>query len=303
MLELMLVIITISAPNLELIEESYSESLNYEVVERGQVTDELASVWNAPRMAGRDVLLMQPESKANFYLRFVQVDAVDGYGAMKTFGWNATEILVQDPDELAKQLRANNSAFKIVGEPRTLSATSDIRAMQVIGPADEVVYLTRIPESSDNKSVNAMASATTWVDRPFIVILGGPDINAIRSFYQDNFGLTIAEPGRSRMTVLNKAHGFDIETTHPLTMARISEEFAIEIDGYPAEATTRAQRFGELPPSMSMVGFEVDSLHGLEKHMVAPARTISSAPYNGRTIAVLRGPAGELIEVIESQKD
>ncbi len=303
MLELMLVIITVSAPNLELIEEAYSKSLNYEVVDRGQVAEDIATVWNAPRMAGRDFLLMQPESKADYYLRFVQVDAVDGYGAMKTFGWNATEILVQDPDTLAQQLRETDSLFKIVGEPRPLSATSDIRAMQVVGPADEVVYLTRIPKSSADKSVAAMATATTWVDRPFIVILGGPDINAIRSFYQDNFGLKIGEPGMARMTVLNKAHGFDIETTHPITMARISPEFAIEIDGYPAEATTRAQRFGELPPSMSMVGFEVDSFDGLEQHMVAPAQAISSLPYNGRTTAVLRGPAGELIEVIKSRQD
>ncbi len=300
MLQLMLVIITISSPDLDLMEQSYAHSLNYEVVERGKIAEELAAVWNAPRMAGRDFLLMQPESKADFYLRFVQVDAVDGYGPMKTFGWNATEILVEDPDALARQLRDTNSRFKIIGEPRPLSATSKIRAMQVVGPADEVVYLTRIPPHSPGDPGPAMASATTWVDRPFIVILGGPDIHAIRSFYSENFGLQIGEPGTARMTVLNKAHGYDIETVHPITMARISNEFAIEIDGYPAAATTRPQRYGELPPSMSMVGFEVDSFEGLEAHMVAPAQAISALPYNGKTSVVLRGPAGELIELIKS---
>jgi len=303
MFQLMLVIITISAPNLDLVEESYSKTLNYKVVDRGQLADDLATVWNAPKMAGRDFLLLQPESKADYYLRFVQVDSVEGYGPMKTFGWNATEILVKDPDKLAQQMRENNSLFKIVGEPRPLSATSDIRAMQAVGPADEVVYLTRIPPHAPGDSGPAMASASTWVDRPFIVILGGPDINAISSFYRDNFGFQVNEPGMARMTVLNKAHGYDIETTHPITMARISEEFAIEIDGYPEAATTRPQRFGELPPSMSMVGFEVDSFDGLEKLMVAPAQSISAQPYNGRTTAVLRGAAGELIEIIKPRGD
>jgi hypothetical protein len=303
MLQLMIVIITMSAPNLDLIEQAYSGPLNYSVVDRGQVPEDLATVWDAPRMAGRDYLLMQPESKAPFYLRFVQVDAVDGYGPMKTFGWNATEILVQDPDGLAQKLREKDSLFQIVGEPRPLSATSNIRAMQVVGPAKEVLYLTRIPPHSPGDSGPAMASATTYVDRPFIVILGGPDINAIRSFYHDKFGFEVSEPGSARMTVLNKAHGYDIETVHPIAMARISKEFAIEIDGYPDAATTRPHRFGELPPSMSIVGFEVATYDGLESSMLAPAHAISVAPYEGREVAVLRGAAGERIELIKTRQD
>jgi hypothetical protein len=302
MLEL-LAIITIGAPNLDLMEQAYATSLHYEVVERGQVADELATVWNTPRMAGRDYILMQPESKAPYYLRFIQVDSVDGYGAMKTFGWNATEILVQDPDGLAKQFRENDSLFKIIGEPRPLSATSDIRAMQVVGPADEVVYLTRFPARSPDGSSLGGSTAKTYVDRPFIVILGGPDIQAMLTFYSETFGFSVSEPSKSRMTVLNKAFGYDIETVHPLAMARITPELAIEIDGYPDAATTRAQRFGELPPSMAIVGFEVDSFDGLEDLMLAPAQAISSLPYNGRMVAVIRGAAGELIELIKTRQE
>jgi hypothetical protein len=80
---------------------------------------------------------------------------------MKTFGWNATEILVQDPDVLAHKCRGSDALFKIVREPRPLSATSNIRVMQVVGPADEVVYLTRIPPPSADDPNPRMASATT----------------------------------------------------------------------------------------------------------------------------------------------
>jgi len=299
MLGLMIVIITMTAPDLSSMEQAYSSSLNYAVVDRGQVSGELATVWDAPRMTGREYLLMQPESEAPFYLRFVQGDSIDGYGAMKTFGWNATEILVQDPDDLARRMREEHAAFEIIGEPRPLSATSPIRAMQVVGPADEVLYLTRIPPREPGDSGPAMASAATYVDRPFIVILGGPDIDATRAFYRDNFGFQVSEPGKSRMTVLNKPHGFDIETVHPIAMARISPEFAIELDGYPHTATTRAHRYAELPPAMAIVGFEVDSFDGLEHLMVGPVRPLSSPPYDGRNVVVLRGAAGELIELIE----
>ena len=291
MLKLILIITTV-APNLSLMEEAYTGPLDYNVVARGQVSRDLAVAWDAPRMVGRDYLLLQPESKARIYLRFVQGDSVAGYGAIKTFGWNATEILVQDPDELAERLRGPDSPFRIVGEPRPLSATSNIRAMQVVGPAEEVLYLTRIPPS------NARESAQTYVDRPFIVILGGPDMQAMRQFYQDVFHVSVSEPGPARMTVLNKAHGFDIERTHPLAMARISPRYGVEIDGYPETATIRAHRHAELPPAMAMVGFEIESLEGLS--LAAPASRIDELPYNGRKVGVMRGPAGELIELIET---
>jgi len=302
MFELMIVVITMGATDLDRMEQAYANSLNYQVVDRGETPEELAAVWDAPRMAGRDYLLMQPESKAPFYLRFVQVDKVDGYGPMKTFGWNSTEILVQDPDGLAKQFRETGAPFDIVGEPRPLSATSNIRAMQVVGPAEEVLYLTRIPPQASEGPAANLASATTYVDRPFIVILGGPDMDAMRAFYRDHFGFQVSEPGMARMTVLNKANGFDIERTHPLAMARISPQLGIEIDGYPETSTTRPQRYGELPPAMAIVGFEVESFDGLEPLMIAPPQTISGMPYDGRTVAIVRGAAGELIELIQSSQ-
>ena len=298
----LVVIITLCAPDLGLVETEYSKFLNYIVVDRGQVSDELATVWNAPRMVGRDYLLMQPESKAPFYLRFVQADPVDGYGPMKTFGWNATEILVQDPDDLARNLRKQDSLFRIIGEPRPLSATSNIRAMQVVGPADEVLYLTRIPVSPPGAPSSGRSSAQTYVDRVFIVIVGGPDIQAMRKFYRDVFDMPVSDPGEARMTVLNKAHGFDIERVHPIAMARVSDEFAIEIDGYPSTATSRPQRYGELPPAMAIVGFEVDSLDGFQDRFLAPARVIDALPYNGRKVAIIRGATGELIELIEEAR-
>ena len=124
-------------------------------------------------------------------------------------------------------------------------------------------------------------------------------MEAMRRFYRDVFEVTVSEPRPARMTVLNKAHGFDIERTHPLAMARVSPEYGIEIDGYPESATTRPQRHGELPPSMALVGFEIPSLDGLA--LVAPATRVDDFPYQGRRVGVMRGAAGELIELIETR--
>lgn len=296
----LLVILTFSAPDLARVEEAYSASLHYEVADRGQVNGELARAWDAPKMRDRDFILLQPSSKAPYYLRFVQSDAINGYVPMQTFGWNAAELLVQDPDELARRLRAEDSSFRIVGEPRPLSATSPIRAMQVVGPANEVLYLTRIPPPEPGEGGPVSRSATTFVDRPFIVILSGPDIDRLRNFWRTTFDVKVSEPAMARMTVLNKAMGLDIETTHPLAMARLTPEFSIELDQYPAAARERPQREGELPQAMAIVSIEVESLEDYSEHFVAQPITMSDFPYEGRRIAYIRGSSGELIELIEA---
>ena len=138
-----IVVVTVSAPDLSAAQSAYTDYLNYAVVEEGEISEDLAAAWNTPEMIGRSYVLMQPESKAEVFLRFVESGPVEGFAAMRTFGWNSNEILVQDPDAMAERLR--NSPFEIIGEPKNLSTNENIRAMQAIGPAGEVIYLTRIP--------------------------------------------------------------------------------------------------------------------------------------------------------------
>jgi hypothetical protein len=288
--------VTIGTADVGATQRAYSHWLDYETVERGSIPAELAGAWGAPRMTGREFVLMRPASAENIYLRFVQVDRPPGYEPMKTFGWNAVEMLVQDPDRLERKLSAGDSPFRIVGRPRPLGPGSPIRAMQVVGPASEVLYLTRLPADADSPR----SAARTEVDRPFIIILGGPRLEDIREFYSRAFGLPVTQPARARMTVLNRAHGLDIETTHPLSIARISPKYALELDGYPQTASARPVADGEIPFAASMVGFEVGSLDTLSLPLKAPARVIHGAPYAGRRVAVVQGPAGELLELVES---
>ena len=102
------------------------------------------------------------------------------------------------------------------------------------------------------------------------------------------------------MTVLNKTHGLDIETTHPVSMARISPDYSLELDGYPETATARPVRKGELPPSIAMVSLEVPSLDRIPVPLDAPARRIGGAFYHDRRVGAMTGPAGERLELIET---
>lgn len=292
----LILIITLCAPDMGAMEHAYTGVLHYSVVERGRVPAQLSKSWAAPKMSGRPYLLLRPESNANIYIRVIQGDVPSDYEPMSTYGWNATEFLVQDPDALAAAIRQPGSGFTVAGEPRQLGPNSPIRAMQAIGPAHEVLYLTKPPEGG------SMETAHTPVDRPFILILGNRDLPTTQSFLESTLGLSSGKPVSARMTVLNKAFGLDIETTHPLTVARVSPQYSIELDQYPDAAHERPHAKGELPPALALVSFETSSLDPVKDKLLAPPQTIKQSPYDGRRTGTLKGPSGELIELIEDAK-
>jgi len=289
-----IIAVTLTVPDLTAIERAYGGHLGYEVVERGSLPAELANLWGTPLLADRDYMVMRPASGAPVYLRVIEQEPVEGYAAMKTWGWNSNEILVQDTYAIRDRLEG--SPFQVIGEPKGLSMNPEIVAMQALGPAGELIYLTRIPEG---KSLFNLGSAKSFVDRTFIVVLGGPDMQAMRDFYSSRFGMPVTPASPATISVLSKTWGLPPETQFPLAIVQFPRDFLIELDEYPAAATPRPVREGQLPPGIAMVSFSVASLEGLEADFVAPPRRIDAFPYAGRRAALLRGAAGELIELIE----
>lgn len=288
--------VTICAPDLAALETAYTNWLDYQVVERGSLPASCAQSWQAPALSGRPFLLLQPVSGEPVYLRFVETPSVAGYAPLRTFGWNATELLVQDPDALAERLAT--SPFKVIGPPRNLSSNDDIRAMQVLGPANELLYLTRLLPGAAGLN---LGTANCPVDRPFIVVVGGPNLNALRDFYAVTLGLPVTPAMDVRISVLSNAHGLDPEQLHPLALAILPERFVIELDQYPPSATNRPQCANELPPGIALVSFTVAALDAVKADWLQGPQAQTAAPYNGRRCGVLRGVAGELIELVEGE--
>lgn len=291
-----IIAVTLSAPDLDATEAAYAQRLNYHVVDRGSVSTDLALAWGAPLSEGRRYVLMQPASGAETYLRIVQSPVTPGFEAMKSWGWNSNEILVQDVDALAVQLQG--SPFKIIGAPRPLATSSNVRAMQVIGPAGEVNYLTCIPPGG---GTFIKTSAQSFVDRTFIVVLGGASIESMRTFYHEQLSLKVTPAYSSTVQVLRNAWKLPPDWQTSMALAQISPGFLIELDQYPAAARMRPQRVGDLPPGMAIVSFAVADLARVQvPWLIAPTKH-TAAPYSGRRAGLIRGAAGELIELIETR--
>lgn len=166
-----ILMVTLVVPNLVDAERAYAEWLGFPVIERGAISPQLAASWGAPLAAGSPYLLLKSASDSEVYLRVIERPPTPGYAAMRTHGWNSNEILVEDPFALENRFRAANSPFRVIGPTAQLGSNSKVIAMQALGPADELNYFTRIPPEGGSF---IKTPAKAFVDRTFIVVLGGP---------------------------------------------------------------------------------------------------------------------------------
>ncbi len=306
-----ILMVTMLVTNLNVTEEAYEDYLGYQVVEEGTVDELLASVWGTQEMIGQSYLIMKPESGAEVYLRFIEDQQTTNYKPVGTHGWNSTEILVEDPDNLAKELV--DSPFEIIGMPYDLYPTPDApRAMQVLGPSDEMIYLTRIiPEGSGYN----LGSAQSYVDRVFIMVVGGSSMEDLQNYYRDTFDMPVTEASDWTIGVISRLNDLPEDTVYPLAIAEFEKDFLIELDEYPKDScqffffslikickdaiVPREIAEGHLPPSTSLVSFYVDSLDEIDVDWREPPTAIDVFPYNGRKVGVTVGVAGEWIELVE----
>jgi hypothetical protein len=116
-------------------------------------------------------------------------------------------------------------------------------------------------------------------------------------FYGGTLELQVDAPSFFEITMISKANNLDMETTYPLAIAYAAPGYLIEMDELPEGIGPREVQEGHLPPGVAIVGFTSSGIDE-DVEWVSELRTIEDFPYNGRTAGIIKGPAGELIEVI-----
>ncbi len=294
-----ILMVTLCVPDLDAAERAYVGWLGYRAAGRTEVSAALAGSWEAPLAIGSRLALLRPPLAPGFTLRLVERPDTPGYAVLRTHGWNANEILAQDPQALAERFAAAGSPFRVIGRPEPLASNPAIVAMQALGPAGELNYFTRLPPGG---GTFVKTPARSFVDRSFILVLGGPSMPAMQAFYREVLGLAVTPAFGSPVGVLQAAHGLPPTSETPLALVPLSRGFALELDGYPASAAPRPQREGDLPPGLAMVSFLSDptasgSAIGALPWLREPAAR-TEAPYDGRSAGLLRGAAGEWLEIV-----
>ena len=289
-------IATLCVPDLNACIPVYRDLLDYQLIDEGRLPESLATTWVTPDMSGMPYVLLQPASGAEVYLRFIETGNVGGYWPPVTQGWIATEILTTDPDGLLEKFQG--TAFTRIGCPADLyPSPKSARALQMAGPAGELMYFTRILPGGSRFGLHG---AKSFVDRPFIMVVGGTSMADIHEFYGGVLGLWVSEIDPFRIGQMSRVLGLAPATSYPVSLARIpGRSFLIELEELPPYIERRTVPEGQLPEGLAMVSFTSASLSELNLDYRAEPRSIDLPPYNGRKVAVIEGPAGEWLELID----
>lgn len=278
----------------------YTDWLGYDHEESGSVDSNLANAWGCPAMQARRYAVLRPASGHDVFLRFIESDPHSDFVPLRSYGWAAIEICVQDV--LAVNERMLESPFEIIGPPRKIEGLDAIHPMQVKGPDGEIVYLTQI--NADLPDFD-LPRAESLIDRLFILVMGCSDMDASLDWIEEHVGLSI---GRRRMeivyTMLAKAFDLPESDLHAISTMVHDRDVFLELDQLPSAATARPHHPGALPPGVAMGTFWHPDFATVERaaasQWIGQPAAHDSVIYGGKRAATLRAPDGTLIEVVEA---
>jgi hypothetical protein len=287
---------TLTTPDPEVTAARYARWLDYDVVERGVVSADLAASWAAPASEGRDYVICRPTSGAAVFIRFVAGEPHPEYAPLRTFGWAAIEICVQDTLATHARMSEPDCPFEVIGPPRELDGMPMIFPMQVKGPDGEIVYLTQI--RSDPPGM-ALPRAESAIDRLFILVLACSDLATSARWLQGALGVDVGPMMAITYTMLAQAFDLPIEVKHPIATATHQGDCFLELDQYPSAAIARPGHAGALKPGVALATFlhpDLSSVSG----WIAPPSVREGALYEGRLVGTLSGPDETLIELVQA---
>ena len=273
----------------------YVEWFDYRIVEDGQIDGGLARSWGAPGACNRRCVTLTPASGADVYLRFVGGDSVETYEPLRTFGWAALELCVQDV--LAVNERMRRSPFEIIGPPREIDGLPAIFPMQVMGPDREIVYLTQI--RSDLPAFD-LPRAQSFVDKLFILVIACSDLDTSLAWFERQTRLALGRKMDIVYTMLAKSFGLPPADLHTIATVTHGRDVFLELDQYPRAATQRPARPGELPPGIGIATLKHPEFEQLTGPWIQPPTERSGVIYQGRRAGTKRAPDGTLLELVAS---
>jgi catechol 2,3-dioxygenase-like lactoylglutathione lyase family enzyme len=285
---------TVTTPDLAAALADYAGTLGLRLVERGEVGKDLAASWGCPASAGSAMALLQPTSGAPCFLRLIEQPVPAAFQPTTSYGWAAFELTVQDV--FGWPARLAGSGFDIVGPPRELEGLPYFVPMQVLGRGREMIYLNEVRENTPSSDLPRAASPVDFI---FICILAAQDRAAACDWYGRVLGLDAGETYTLAYSMINTAFDLPADTKSQLTMVQKGRMTILEVDDYPPQASERPRDPGRLPPGNALVTLAVDSVDRDGFDWILPPVARAGAMYEGRRSGTVRGPSGELLELVE----
>ena len=287
---------TLTVADLDAARKRYHDFMDYTVIDEGEVAEDLAESWDAPKSAGQPYLVMEPASGTDIYLRLIEQPAHPDFVPLRSYGWAAIEICVQDVLAANERVTQPGSPFEVIGPPREIEGLPAIYPMQVKGPDGEVVYLTQI---RDDLPAYDLPRATAPIDRLFILVMACSDMRASNRWMEQHAGV---ETGRAMdivYTMLAGAFGSPLDELHTISTMIHGRDVFLELDQYPAAATPRPHHEGMLVPGCAIGTFWHPDFDSLPGPWITPPEVRGGPVYKGKRVGTIKDLDGTLVEMVE----
>jgi catechol 2,3-dioxygenase-like lactoylglutathione lyase family enzyme len=286
---------TVSVENAAAAADLYAASFGFEIIQSGILTDEQTASWATPGLTGANFTIVAPPGRAPGWIRFIESPGAGAYRPLGSSGWAAIEILVQDTDAVARSLEG--SLFEVIGEPKSLTNFPEIRAMQVIGPMGEVLYLTTLPESVGDFR---LPTAVDAIDRVFIVILATRNFKGVTEGFAADFSIPIGNIRKRGVYFEGETYGHEPAEDMSMTTLQMNRHSLIQVDEYPNAVPDRPEVAGALPSGFAVATFAVPSIEPFIARALGPVVRLDDEPYTGRRALMIRNLEGWLTELVET---
>lgn len=246
--------VTMLSSNLDAVAELYKSAFDWQISKpKYQISLADATRWSATDLAGAPAIEI---SGINGGLRLIEVPKFQPPEPLKSFGWTALEICVDDVYGYTE--RAIAAGFKLLNEPVPLSGQAKLLpliAAQLAGINGEVIYITQILDEVPNFELPDVNRESGSI---FICVLGASDLEKSRSAIESAFEVRRASDREVAIKVLNKVFERSLDDRHRISSLQLAGRNAIEIDQLPNEADARAKIVGNLVGGISMVTVKGD---------------------------------------------
>ncbi len=284
-----------TVPDLAAALKAYVDVLGLELVEKGELPEDLARSWGCPASAGSPIAVLRPASGEPCWFRLVEQPPHPDFRPTRSYGWAAFECTVEDVWRWPKELPTD--LFTIVGMPRRIeNIEPTFIPMQVLGPGREMIYLNEVLVA---EAELRLPPAKSPVDRIFICVLAASDRDASVEWYRKRLELERGTDFTIPYSMINKAFDLPASTQTTITMVQNGRMPIIEVDDYPSGASARRRHDGMLPPGNALVTLAVRDLNACDVDWITAPAVRKDAPYRNRRVASTVGAAGELVELVE----
>ena len=256
------------------------QTFGYRVVGSGVLQPQDLPVLHDVRLCGCAYTQLLLHESSDQRVEVIEYPDCQLLAAFESSGWAALEILVSDLMQVEAHVKA--LGLEVIGKPQALSISQDIRAMQVIGCAGELIYFT---EQLAPVAEWPLPIASALFDQCFIVVLCTHDLQLTRKFYAGLFNLPMPKIVESKVLALSRVAGCAVSHRHHISAMSLGGGHWLEFDQWHHSI---ASSHSELAAGIFSIG-----IHGpsLSEQLALGQRVVD--PRSGQDCLLVKGPSGE----------